>query len=381
MSFLPKALLLGILAISGTCTSLQSAVLLNDAEIVALQSRLNASEPRATSYFEALDFAAATWRKDTPQAPAQFQVPRFYLNKEAHRDQKARLLHDATAAYGLALHYRLDGDNADAAHAVRFLRPWFRDVTYVKDAETSLVVSYTFPLMIFAADLLRTAPLSIWTQEDRDGFDTLLAGTILELNTADRPNNWGNWGNVLCISIATYRDDKALFKKAIARHKEFIGEQIDANNAFIHEVTRNNGVGEQGISYSHFTLGPLALTAQIALGHNVDLFNYVAPNGRSLEPAWRQLVAWTAAPETFPYFKGSDLSKMENVTTTNFDFFDRARTGLFPIRMGYFELLQARWPEPAANEILSKIGSHGLDPTGTQWLGLTHSAPCTAPIL
>lgn len=354
------------------------SVLLTDADLAGLQARIAAEEPRALAYSQALAQAVPFWHEGDSQAPATFKVPPFYQDTAGHRAQKTMLLQDATAAYGLALHYRLTGDEVDAVHAVRFLRPWFRDVSFIKDSETSLVVSYTFPIMIYAADLLRTAPLNVWTQEDRDDFDTFLNETVLGFNTASSTNNWGDWGNLLRISIAAYRDDAALFALCIARHKELIRDQIGENHEFTLEVTRNGGLGEQGISYSHFSLGPLATVAQIALNHGIDVFDYIAPNGRSMEPAWRQLVAWTANPASFPYFTGADISQMANVTTTDFDYFHQADTQLFPIRMGYFELLQARWPEPAAAEVIANVGAGGLDVTGMQWLGLTHSAPVVA---
>lgn len=152
---------------------------------------------------------------------------------------------------------------------------------------------------------------------------------------------------------------------------------LGAKNEFVHEVKRSNGT--QGIGYSHFSLGPLAMVAQIAHGRGIELFDYVAPNGRTMKTAWHQLAAWTAQPDTFPYIKPRDVAKMQNVTTTDFDFFEREKTGLFPIRMGYFELLHARWPEPAAAEVLAKIGPHGLDAASMPWLGLTHSAPAQKP--
>ena len=355
-------------------------VLLRAGEIEALKIRIGSNEPRASAYFDALSFAVPTWRSATPRAPERFQVAPFYQDASGHRQEKGKILHDATAAYGLALHFRLAGDDMSARAAVRFLRPWFESVAYTTDPETCLVLSYTFPILIYAADLLDPAPLAIWTQNDREKFSAFLGSTLLDFNTSERANNWGNWGNLLRMSIAAYRDDRVLFDLTVDRHKELIRDQIGTENQFIHEVVRNQGRGEQGIGYSHFALGPLAMSAQIALGRGVDLFNYVSPNGRSMEPAWRQLAAWTAAPETFPYFKERNGSEMENVTTIDFDFFDRTTTGLFPIRMGYFELLQKRWPVRAAEEILAETGPQGLDVTGTQWVGLMHSGPVQAGV-
>ncbi|MBC8039589.1 MAG: alginate lyase family protein, partial [Opitutaceae bacterium] len=213
-----------------------------------------------------------------------------------------------------------------------------------------------------------------WVPADREEFDAFLTKTALPLNTAGRPNNHGSWGNLLRIAIAAYRDDGALISTSVARHRRFIELQIGKDDEFTEEV-RRNGTGDAGIGYSHFTLGPLAVTALIAENRGIELFDYVAPNGRTMEAAWRRLVPWTANPATFPYFTGKDVAKISAVTTIDHDYFDTAKTGLVAIRMGYFDLLQARWPVPAAAGIIDRLGPAALDSAAMQWLGLTHGAP------
>lgn len=301
------------------CASDDPRVLLTVETLAAIRERLEASDSRTRAHWAALERAAEAWRSIEPYAPAEFHVPLFYHDKRGHRAQKQLLLESATIAYGLALRYRLGGDEGDAAQAVRHLRPWFQHVQYRGGQDTELVFCYTFPLMIYAADLLRGSPS--WTSADRTEFDAFLERTALPLHTAGRRNNHGAWGNLLRMAIAAYCDDQSLLQTAVERHSELIATQIGEKGEFVEEVTRNGGVGEQGISYSHFTLGPLAVTALIAENRGIPLFDYRSPNGRSLEMAWRTLVPWTAKPASFPYFKGEHLSEMINVTTTQADFF------------------------------------------------------------
>lgn len=371
-----RLLILAVLAKLATAPGgVAGEVLITEARLAQIRERLTAGHEPTGAYFQSLMNAVAVYRDAPTREPAQWHVPAFYQDPAGSREAKTRLVHDTTAAYSLALAYRITGDESHAANSARYIMAWVKNVQYQSTADdTQLTFSCTYPGMIYAADLIGPAPGSAWPTEDRRRFATFLGSTALSMNTASRGNNWGNWGNLLRIAIAAYLDDDALFDTSVARYKEFVRDQIGASDQLIHEVKRNGVVGDQGIGYSHFTLGPQVMAAEIAMVRGVNLYDYVAANGRGLEPVWRKVAQWTHAPETFPYFTGGDIARMSNVTVTDHDYLDIVRTGLFPIRMGYFELLNARWPVAEAEEVLAELGPNGTDIAAMQFLGLTHGA-------
>jgi hypothetical protein len=346
-------------------------VLVTDQRIQTIRARLDAGHAPTVAYYDALLGGVARWKTDATQQPAEWFVPSFYDNQTAHRTAKKRLLHDTTAAYGLALAYRLSGDDTLAAASARYINAWSKNVSYNRtDQDTSLTFSYTFPGMIYAADLLRGS--SSWAPADQAHFATFLPAVTAKLNTASASNNWGDWGNLLNIASAAYTHDKPKFDAAVARYKTFIADQIGPSGEMRHEVTRNNGVGEAGIGYSHFSIGPLAMTAEIARVSGVELYDYTSPNGRSLRQAWNKIAGWTDDPRSFPYFTG-DVSQMTSVIFTDYDYFDVAQTDLTVVRNGYFELLQARWQLASAGRVIDTMTPYGTDAAAMQFLGLTHN--------
>ncbi|MGC9326098.1 MAG: hypothetical protein ACP5I1_00545, partial [Candidatus Hinthialibacter sp.] len=71
--------------------------------------------------------------------------------------------------------------------------------------------------------------------------------------------------------------------------------------------------------------------------NGVDLYDYQAPNGRTLRRAYECIASWTHHPETFPYYKG-DPKKLTGTTY-----------------VGYFEILNVLWPNADAVEMLEEL--------------------------
>ena len=309
-------------------------VWLSDARLQILKARVEArNEPNFGAFLE-IQAAADDNLNRSSSAPRHWYIPAFYENRIGHRNAKDALANDANGAYELALMARLTEREIYAQSAVRFIADWIETVeTLSFEDDSTLSFCYHFPAFIFAADLLRDSPL--WTDSHEARFCEFLREKALPLSTMERPNNWGNWGMVLVMATAVFLGDTALFQSAIERWKDFIATQIADEGHLPHEVTRNNGVGETGLWYSHFTLMPQTLAAEIAMQSGVDLFDYVSPNGHTLQKAFETLVPWTCAPSTFPFYTGAD---------------PKGQSGTQYI--SYWEILAARWPHPDAQKLL-----------------------------
>ncbi len=287
------------------------------------------------------------------RVPKRWYVPGFYVDAQGHRQAKEGLMQDANTAYAFALYARLGGDPDYIQTAGEIIRAWSTLLESTSDQDDStLSFSYHFPAMSFAADLLRGT--DAWSDRDERAFRAFLRDKALPLNTMARANNWGNWGLVLSVSVAAYLQDDALLERCEERWKEFIGDQIAEDGHLPHEVRRSGG--QRGLWYSHFCLMPQTIAAEILRNQGVDLFDYVAPNGRSLRQAFHRLAAWCRQPETFPYWDGpsEELRAMDYYS--------------------YFEVLADRWPDENAQALLE--GARPMTAShSTPFLTLTHGGP------
>ena len=195
-----------------------------------------------------------------PHAPEHWYVPGYYRDATGHSRAKQGLQDDANAVYELALCWRMTGEERYARSAVRLIDGWVNTVqsTSQKD-DSTLSFSYHFPPMIFGADLLASWPG--FSDDQQDAFRRFCRETAMPLNTMNRSNNWGNWGLVLVLACARYLDDDTLLNRGEQRWKEFLDQQIDNQGHLHHEVHRSGGM--RGIWYSHFSLFPQTIAAEI----------------------------------------------------------------------------------------------------------------------
>ncbi|QLD12004.1 alginate lyase family protein [Microbacterium oleivorans] len=327
-------------------------VLVSGARIDAVSSRIAAGvEPQASAYPSLLDDAEAGLGR-SPAPPTTFFVPFFYNDPTAHRAARDGLQNDANTAYQLALAYRLSGDERYGAHAADFIDAWTSTVTCVRTREDSaLAFSYHFPAFIHAAELLRGT--DAWNAEAEAAFAGFLRETALPVagSILHRTNNWGSWALETTTAAVSYLDDAAGIARAHARAVELIEHQIDADGHLPEEVDRNNGVGDYGIWYTHFSLLPLFLVAEALSEHGYDLHGYVNANGRGLADAADAATGWVADPTTFRYFSG-DVADLANVRTIDY----LRETGVVAHSMSYFELAQNHAPTPERAALLAEEG-------------------------
>lgn len=337
-------------AAAATETAFGRTVWLDEARIDLLRDRVvRRIEPTFSAWQQVQESATANVAI-TSRAPHDWYVPGFYRDAEGHRAAKRTLQDEANAAYSLALTYRITGDARCAAAAVRLIDGWATRVqTLSQKDDSTLSFSYHFPPLILAADLLRKSPA--FPEDAQTRFRTFVREKALPQNSMAKANNWGNWGLVLVLASASYLGDRELFDRAVERWKYFIEHQIAADGHLPHEVNRNQG--RSGLWYSHFSLLPQTIAAEIARVNGADLYDYRAPNGRTLRAAYARVAPWSLEPATFPYFRGDPAALHGS---------DYA---------SYFELLVPRWPSPAAAALLAAkrplSASHGAP-----WLTFTH---------
>lgn len=301
-------------------------------------------EARAEVAWNALLAAADANLSREPTVPAVWMVPWAYGPDSAKATEiTAKLRDQANAAYRLALAYRIAGGEHYAVAAARQITTWIRGVqTYSTAEDSTLAYAVNFPLMIVAADLLR--PSAAFPAAAQQEFATYLRVRAFTMSTMSHENNWGNWGLVLEVSAAAYLSDRMAFDKAATRWKYFIANQIAANGEMPLEAHRENGT--RGMTYTNFALHPQTLAAEIMRVNGLDLFDYRSPNGRTLRLAYDRIVGprvrghrvrsrrWVHDPATFPY----DSSAQD--------------PGGYRYHVGYWELLNARWPRPEAGTVL-----------------------------
>jgi len=313
-------------------------VLLSEERIALLRERVAAQAEPTWSAWQELRAKAEVAKEREAQAPSHWMVPRYYEDGEGHRNAKIVLQEDGDAAYALALVWKMTGEEVWAEAAVRFLNAWATEVqTLDEENDSALSFSYHFPALLAAAGLVKDS--GVWPEEEQADFRRFVREKALPLNTMQRANNWANWGVVLVLAAGAWLDDREIFEDGLERWRELVESQIAEDGHLPHEVTRagHGRPGDYGIWYSHFTLMPASIGAEIARVNGVDLYHHESPSGRTLRMAYEWLVPYVREPARFPYFEGGDPAQLLGVNY-----------------ISYFELLHPQWPHPDAASLLEE---------------------------
>lgn len=328
----------------------RGSVFVTDERIAAIAQRIDADAQPQASAFDRLSGDVLADMDREPNAPEIWFVPFFYNDPDAHRAARDGLESDANAAYRLALAYRITGNDSYGSKAVTFLDDWSEVACFRTAEDSALAFSYHFPAMVFAAELMRGSTL--WTADAEERFAAMLESQALPVSSSimSRNNNWGSWGTAAAAAIGAYLDDDATLARTSSRLLRLLDEQLDSDAQVHLEVTRNNGVGDYGIWYSHFTLFPNLLTAEIVSLHGEDLFHATNAHGVTLGDAVGVLAEWVDEPESFPYFTGDDVTAMANVRTIDY----LRETGVLAHSMSYFELAANHYENATVARLLEE---------------------------
>ncbi|GAB3815503.1 hypothetical protein GCM10028820_13070 [Tessaracoccus terricola] len=327
-------------------------VLNSDARVNEVTARVQAGVQPQAAAFELLqqDLEADLLR--TPAAPETFFVPWFYNDPDAHRAARDGLQNDANAAYRLALAYRITGEESYGTKAAAFLDDWSGVGCLRTSEDSALAFSYHFPAMVFAAELLRES--AVWPEAAEQRFAAMIGGQALEVaeSITGGDNNWASWGVAASAAISSYLADEDSLQSALTRSEELVELQISPEGYLTHEVTRNNGVGDYGIWYSHFSLFPNLLTAEIAAQNGWDLFSVENSAGVTQGDAVEVLAGWVDDVDTFPFYEGADKSKLANVRTIDYLRAD----GVIAHSMSYFEIARNHYDIEVVDKLVEEEG-------------------------
>jgi hypothetical protein len=169
--------------------------------------------------------------------------------------------------------------------------------TEVSGADGDLVLMYAGVTLLYAADLVMN--FEGWPSQNRSAF-TLWSSTVF-WNSAheikDHANNWGAWGTLGAVASAALVHNSATVAEEAENLEQRIADSIDENGELPEENKRTNS----GMWYTYFALSSMTATAQIIRNvSGVDLFAYVAPNGRSLELALDRDFYYAVHPYPLP---------------------------------------------------------------------------------
>ena len=289
-------------------------VFISTARIQAIRQAV--SDKRAPNYeaYKRLLYECNNAVEETPSPPRTLYVPPFYEDPDGHGRAKEAVKKDSNNAYGLALCYRITGNNIYAQSATHIISTWSTTLTRIDTRDDStLVFSYHFPAMIFAADLLRGSPS--YTREIDQKFVSFLKDIAIQgssMNTVSRAgcgykagiqltNNWSNWGIVLAMSVGVFTGDKQLYAQTIQKWQSNIGIQVDEQGNLQIEGRRNNCSGDTGLHYTNYAMQPLTIAAEIAYNNGTDLYQ---------DQRYQRAVHRTAEvdryPSRFPFYQHSD---------------------------------------------------------------------------
>ncbi len=282
-----------------------------------------------------------------PNAVANFQPEPHYTSSGVGHDDSARYLNiDAGVAYRAAVCYQLTGELTYATHTQRIADAWGSTLKQVGKGQGAAEINFNMPQLIVAASWVRQ--VQNW---DDSSFRKMLVAVALPTTHSRHDNNHGNWGVLLDATVAAYIGDEAAQDRAKARWQALMLSQVADDGSLPSEICRSNtnnfcdgaDKGVNGISYTHYTLLPTALAAEIFHQKGQNLYTTAA--GKRLQLAFFKASEWTLHPERFPFYLSNHgaLNGVHNAA--------------------YFHILKHRYENPAAQEVIAqgKLGMNGFE--------------------
>lgn len=230
-------------------------------------------------------------------ALADFSVPGFYKDAEGHRTSSRSLQADSFNAYACALAYKLNGDDKYAEKAIYFLKSWAETNTGYSDADGPLVMSYSGPGLLIAADLLNSE--EIWDDKDKDQFKRWVKEVYREAcnEIRTRKNNWADWGRYGSVLSAVFLDDHEEMRENIRLIKSDLFHKIAKDGHMPEEVRRQ----DRGLWYTYFSLAPITAACWAILqSEGTDLFRY-EQDGQTIKSALDYLLHYVKDPGSWPW--------------------------------------------------------------------------------
>jgi hypothetical protein len=236
------------------------------------------------------------------------------LKKISDHDNLGRMGADAR---DLALAYYLTGDVADGARAALLLRTWFLDPSTRMNPNLEfgqgipgintgrgigLIETRSLTSVVDAAGLL--AGSQSWSAADQEGLKTWLAKFLDWMQTSEKgkaedaaKNNHGTWYDLQVTDYALFLDKRQLSVDTLNRVKtRRITLQIEPDGRQPLELERTNA-----FSYSIGNLDGLMQLAWLGDQVGVDLWDFRAPDGRSIRSALDFLLPYATGVKKWDY--------------------------------------------------------------------------------
>lgn len=253
-------------------------------------------EPYYQAYLQLLAFAD-TALAQKQHALTDFAVPGFYVDPDGHRNNSKSLQSDSFNAYACALAYRLSGKKKYGKKAIYFLNAWADKNKGYSEADGPLVMSYSGPGLLIAADLMKDQP--IWKASQQASFTNWVATVYRKASNEirNRKNNWADWGRYGSVLSAVYLDDAEEMAENIRLIKSDLFEKIAADGHMPEEVRRQ----DRGLWYTYFSLAPITAACWVILqAEGTDLLHW-KENGQSIQLGLDYLLHFVKDPDKWPW--------------------------------------------------------------------------------
>lgn len=267
----------------------------NQIRFVKMQVELK-NEPYYQGYLQLLAYAD-TALAQKHNALTDFAVPGFYVDPDGHRNNSKSLQSDSFNAYACALAFRLSGKNKYGKKAIYFLNAWADKNKGYSEADGPLVMSYSGPGLLIAADLMKDQ--QIWKARQQESFTNWVATVYRKASNEirNRKNNWADWGRYGSVLSAVYLDDAGEMAENIRLIKSDLFEKIAADGHMPEEVRRQ----DRGLWYTYFSLAPITAACWVILqADGTDLLHWME-NGQSIQLGLDYLHKYVKDPEAWPW--------------------------------------------------------------------------------
>ncbi|WP_234364066.1 alginate lyase family protein [Lunatibacter salilacus] len=253
-------------------------------------------EPYYQAYLQLLAYADTALTQNH-HALTDFAVPGFYVDPDGHRNNSRSLQSDSFQAYSCALAYRLSGKKKYGKRAIYFLNAWADKNIGYSEADGPLVMAYSGPGLLIAADLMKNQ--KIWKDRQQKRFENWVTTVYRKASNEirNRKNNWADWGRYGSVLSAVYLEDAEEMAENIRLIKSDLFEKIAADGHMPEEVRRQ----DRGLWYTYFSLAPITAACWVILqAEGTDLLHW-KEDDRSIKLGLDYLLQFVKDPEAWPW--------------------------------------------------------------------------------
>ncbi|EON79363.1 hypothetical protein ADIS_0165 [Lunatimonas lonarensis] len=257
-----------------------------------------AREPYLSAYKQLLAYAD-TALSQKHRALSDFAVPGFYVDPDGHRNNSKSLQSDSFNAYATALAFALSGERKYAKKSRYFLLAWSTTNKGYSQADGPLVMSYSGPGMVIAAQLLKDA--GYLSKRDLEQIEPWVADVYRRAcnEIRLRKNNWADWGRYGSVLSAAFLEDANEMAENIRLIRSDLDHKIASDGHMPEEVRRQ----DRGLWYTYFSLAPITAACWVVLQtEGTDLLRG-GTEGALLKKGLDYLLHYVKEPGNWPWYE------------------------------------------------------------------------------